>query len=84
MECTSGNSHVFIFEVGCSLAHTVESRNSTIRGSGVAVVSKSSIEAANSLVRTRSDVHPNPSLVSNAFPAQDAVARIVDSAKLLT
>jgi hypothetical protein len=34
-------------------------------------------------MRTRSDVHPNPSLVSNVFPPQDAVARIVASAKPL-
>jgi len=55
-----------------------------IRGSGVEGVSKASIEAANSRMRTRSDVHPNPSLVSNVFPTQDAVARIVASAKPLT
>jgi hypothetical protein len=24
VECTSGNSHVFIFEFGCSLTHAVE------------------------------------------------------------
>src|ERR1700674_3755120 len=59
-------------------------RGSMIRGSGVEGVSKGSIEAANSRMRTRSDVHPNPSLVSNVFPTQDAVARIVASAKPLT
>ena len=55
-----------------------------IRGSGVEGVSKGSIEAANSRMRTASDVHPNPSLVSNVLPTQEAVARIVASAKPLT
>jgi len=35
-------------------------------------------------MRTGSDIHPNPSLVSNVFPAQYAVARIVASAIPLT
>src|ERR1700686_220549 len=55
-----------------------------IRGSGVEGVSNGSIEAANSRMRTASDAHPNPSLVSNVLPTQEAVARIVASAKPLT